>query len=353
VSLEFGIFDWIDESRPLQLADQYEQRLRMLEYADTAGYWCYHLAEHHGSPLCMAPSPSLFLAAAAQRTRRIRLGPLVHLFPLYNPLRHIEEICMLDHLTRGRLEVGIGRGISPYELAMFNVDISESRAMFQEALEIVLMGLKTGSVNHEGRYYSFKDAIVPLRPFQRPYPPLWYPGTNPESLAWIGANGLSTLVGHVTPSLADTTRIISQYKETQRAHANDPDRLNAHVSDPKYGFCRHVYVAETDAQALREARAAWAMFHENFNYQWRLHGDTRWEHEADFDAFVERRLMFVGSPATVSAELREYADAIQGNYFAAIFAFGSLSGDQILSSMRLFTERVRPAFTASAAAAAI
>src|SRR5262245_3999022 len=101
--MEFGIFDWIDENRPQALADIYEQRLRMLEYADEAGFWCYHVAEHHGTPLGMAPSPSLFLAAAAQRTRRLRLGPLVYLLPLYNPLRHIEEICMLDHLTRGRL----------------------------------------------------------------------------------------------------------------------------------------------------------------------------------------------------------------------------------------------------------
>ena len=78
----------------------------------------------------MAPSPALFLTAAAQRTRRIRLGPLVYLLPLYHPLRLIEEVCMLDHLSGGRLELGIGRGVSPYELGYFGVDAADSRAFF-------------------------------------------------------------------------------------------------------------------------------------------------------------------------------------------------------------------------------
>src|SRR5437773_7022533 len=122
--LSFGIFDWIDRNQSLSLAELYEQRFQMLECAEEGGFWCYHVAEHHGTPLGMAPSPNLFLAAAAQRTRRIRLGPLVQLLPLYNPMRSIEEICMLDHLTRGRLELGVGRGVSIGEMAMYGVDLA-------------------------------------------------------------------------------------------------------------------------------------------------------------------------------------------------------------------------------------
>src|SRR5438045_7057681 len=102
----------------------------MVEYADAAGFDYYHLAEHHWTPLCMAPSPTLFLAAVAQRTLRIRFGPLVYVLPLYHPLRLLEEICMLDHLSHGRLEVGIGRGASPYELAPFHVSVDETRPIF-------------------------------------------------------------------------------------------------------------------------------------------------------------------------------------------------------------------------------
>lgn len=104
----FGLFDWIDRGT-VPLHQLYAERLRLLEAADAAGFFCYHLAEHHATPLGMAPSPALFLTAAAQHTQRIRLGPLVYLLPLYNPLRLIEEVCMLDHLSGGRLELGVGR----------------------------------------------------------------------------------------------------------------------------------------------------------------------------------------------------------------------------------------------------
>src|SRR5213083_2280622 len=125
----FGLFDWIDR-RQGPLGQLYEERLQLLEAAEAAGFFCYHLAEHHATPLGMAPSPSVFLAAAAQRTRRIRLGPLVYLLPLYSPLRLIGEICMLDHLSYGRLEVGVGRGVSPFELKYHKVEHEESRDIF-------------------------------------------------------------------------------------------------------------------------------------------------------------------------------------------------------------------------------
>jgi hypothetical protein len=101
--VEFGIFDWIerDENSPAKV---FEDRLKLLEYADKQDFFCYHMAEHHTTPLSVAPSPGIFLSAAAQRTSRIRLGPLVFLLPLYNPLRLIQEVCMLDHLSHGRLE---------------------------------------------------------------------------------------------------------------------------------------------------------------------------------------------------------------------------------------------------------
>src|SRR5581483_10532560 len=113
--VRFGMFDWIDR-RPAPLGQIYEERLQLIEAGEAAGFFCYHLAEHHATPLGMAPSPALFLAAAAQRTRTIRLGPLVYLLPLYEPLRLVEEVCMLDQLSGGRLELGVGRGVSPWEL---------------------------------------------------------------------------------------------------------------------------------------------------------------------------------------------------------------------------------------------
>jgi alkanesulfonate monooxygenase SsuD/methylene tetrahydromethanopterin reductase-like flavin-dependent oxidoreductase (luciferase family) len=340
--VQFGLFDWIDRSQ-LQLPDLYEQRLQFLEYADTAGFFCYHLAEHQATPLAMAPSPSVFLAAAIQRTRRLRLGPLVYLLPLYNPLRLVQEICMLDNLSRGRLEVGIGRGVSPYELAFYNVTPQTARGMFQEALDIVIAGLTTGTVSYAGEYFSFQDVRLHIEPYQRPYPPLWYPTDNPNSIRWLAQEGLNTITHY--PPMATMRELFDLYKSVWQEHRTNPQRLNAHVPEPKYGIVRHVYVAETDAQALREARAAFADFIANFNYLRLAHGDTggRAAYLADFDARLAEGLHVVGSPDTVKQQVQEHIRITGSNYFVGSFFFGTLSAAQTLRSLRLFAQEVMPA----------
>ena len=165
-----------------------------MECADEKGFYCYHIAEHHGSPLNTTPSPSIFLAAAAQRTTRIRLGTLVYVLPAYNPLRLIEEICMLDNLSRGRLDVGVGRGISPIEMSFFNIDVQQSRDMFREALDAMTSALASGKLSFQGRYFSFKNVELHIEPYQRPYPPLWYPTNSNESMQWLAQEGFNTVV---------------------------------------------------------------------------------------------------------------------------------------------------------------
>jgi alkanesulfonate monooxygenase SsuD/methylene tetrahydromethanopterin reductase-like flavin-dependent oxidoreductase (luciferase family) len=103
--MKFGLFEHMDDSG-VPLGRQFESRLSLLEAADRYGFHAYHLAEHHGTPLGLAPSPGLFLAAVAQRTKRLRFGPLAYSLPLYHPIRLIEEICMLDQMSGGRFELG-------------------------------------------------------------------------------------------------------------------------------------------------------------------------------------------------------------------------------------------------------
>ena len=114
--MKFGIFDHLDRNN-LPLREYYEARLELIETYDREGFYAYHVAEHHSTPLGMAPSPSVFLSAVAQRTKRLRFGPLVYALPLYHPIRLIEEICMLDQMSGGRLDIGFGRGRSPIEAA--------------------------------------------------------------------------------------------------------------------------------------------------------------------------------------------------------------------------------------------
>jgi alkanesulfonate monooxygenase SsuD/methylene tetrahydromethanopterin reductase-like flavin-dependent oxidoreductase (luciferase family) len=339
--VQFGIFDWIDRNQ-LQLPDLYEERLQCLEYADEAGFYCYHLAEHQATPLSLAPSPSVFLAAASQRTHRLRLGPLVYLLPLYNPLRLVQEICMLDNMSRGRLEVGIGRGVSPFELAFYNVTPQTARAMFQEALDILIAGLRTGEVSYSGEHYSFNNVRLHIEPCQRPYPPLWYPTDNPSSITWLAQEGLNTITHY--PPMTTMRELFDLYKRVWQEHHTNPARLNAHVPAPKYGIVRHVYVAETDAQAMHEAKVAFADFIYNFNYLRLVNGDTggRAAYLADFEARRQEGLHIVGSPDTVKQQVQEHLAITGSNYFVGSFFFGTLTHEQTLRSMRLFAEEVMP-----------
>src|SRR5471030_1295545 len=118
--MKFGVFDHMDRAGS-GLGRQFEDRLKLIELYEKSGFHAYHLAEHHATPLGMAPSPSVFLAAVAQRTKRLRFGPMIFALPLYHPLRLIEEICMLDQMSGGRLDMGFGRGASPIELELFGV----------------------------------------------------------------------------------------------------------------------------------------------------------------------------------------------------------------------------------------
>src|SRR6188768_3833584 len=157
--LEFGIFDHLDRN-DLPLREYYEQRLKVIEAFDRAGFYAYHVAEHHFTPLGMAPSPSVFLSAIAQRTQRLRFGTFVYALPVHHPLRVLEEICMLDHLSGGRLEIGFGRGSVPYEISYYGQDAEERQQVYAERLELILKAFTASILNWKGKYDQFEN--VPM-----------------------------------------------------------------------------------------------------------------------------------------------------------------------------------------------
>jgi alkanesulfonate monooxygenase SsuD/methylene tetrahydromethanopterin reductase-like flavin-dependent oxidoreductase (luciferase family) len=339
--VRFGIFDWLDESGRGQ-GESYEERLRMLELADQRGFAGYHLAEHHATELSTVPSPNLFLSAVAQRTRRLRLGPLSYILPLYDPVRLLEEICMLDQLSGGRLELGLSRGSTGEHVQN---DPDTARAMFNEALDVILMGLSTGEIDFHGTYFGYHNVLTRLRPVQTPYPPLWYPTSNPDSIPWVAAQGISTAFAvHLSSGFDQTASLLRRYQAEAGAHASDAGRLNAHVARPNYGFSLHIHVADTDDQARRHAQPAYEQFMHNFTYRFVRRGQpNRWADRANFLDELERGRILVGSPQTVSDRLADYVERSGANYVLGCFAFGSLPIDQILHSVDLFAREVIPA----------
>ncbi|HEV8714842.1 MAG TPA: LLM class flavin-dependent oxidoreductase [Candidatus Binatia bacterium] len=337
----FGIFDHL-ERRGESLEQLYEGRLRLLETADAAGFYGYHLAEHHATPLGMAPSPGIFLSAVAQRTRRLRFGPLVYLLPLYNPLRLIAEICMLDQLSGGRLEVGVGRGISPFELAYHGVPFIESRDMFEEALDILVAGLRERRLSHRGEHYRYTDVPMELSPKQVPNPPFWYGVSTPQSVLFAAQRGMHMVGGG---PIAGLKKSVEAYREARERHKHSPENVNPQVSEPKIGAIRHCYVAETDRDADAVARPAYRVFFNNLVKLWRDFRTTPMHFTDDLEIARKGDAVIVGSPSTVRDEVARFFEHSGCNYLVLSFAWGDLTQEQSQRSLDLFASKVMPEFT--------
>ena len=330
--MEFGVFDHLDRDDQA-LGDYYRARLQIIEAYDQLGFYAYHVAEHHATPLGMAPSPSVFLAAVAQRTRRLRFGPLVYALPLYHPLRLIEEICMLDQMSGGRLEIGFGRGSSPSELIYYGQDPDQSQKIYAEALELIVKGLTQSSLTFRGEFFRVEDVPMELEPFQKPHPPIWYGVHAPDSAALAARKGLQ-VVSLDPPS--ETLTAFESFRATWRE-----ERGAAPL--PLMGLGRFIVVAETDAAALAIARRAYPRWHASFTHLRRRHNRINAHpRPPTFDELADVGQGVAGAPATVAAALGKQIALTGSNYLVGQFVFGDLSLHEAMGSIALFARHVMP-----------
>jgi alkanesulfonate monooxygenase SsuD/methylene tetrahydromethanopterin reductase-like flavin-dependent oxidoreductase (luciferase family) len=333
--MKFGVFDHLDDAG-VSLGELYASRLRLAEAYDRGGFHAYHLAEHHGTPLGCAPSPAIFLAALAQRTQRLRFGPMVFLLPFYHPLRLIEEVCMLDQLSGGRLELGIGRGVSPFESKNYALDFGATQAMYHEAFQLLLKGLSVDELTFDGKFYRFDGVPMTVHPVQHPHPPLWYGVSFPESAEWPAANDVNVIA--LAPP--QTVRpIFDRYLSVR-------DKLGK-ARSTLLGLGRHVVVADTDAEALAIARRTYPRWRESFFWLFKRHGSaprTAAFYPEDFDDLQALGTAIAGSPQTVRDFIKADIAATGGNYFVPWLAFGDMTLAEALHSVDLFANEVMPAF---------
>lgn len=335
-AIKFGVFDHLDASGE-PLGEFYEERLRLVEAYDRAGLYAYHTAEHHATPLGMCPSPSVFHAAVAQRTQRLRFGPLVYILPLYHPLRLAEEICMLDHLSGGRFQLGVGRGISPIEVGYYGLEPQKTRAMYPEAFAVILKALNVQTLSFEGEFYSYRDVPIQMHPVQRPHPPLWYGIATAQSTEWCARNNVNV----VSNAPLDFVRgITDQYRVEWAKLGHDP----AHI--PLMGTTRHMVIAPTDREAIEIGQRAYRLWYASFMYLWRKHNAMAQYafFPETFDELMQREQAIVGSPATVRERLAHNVEASGINYLLCRFAFGDTSLEESMRSVELFAKEVMPAF---------
>ena len=382
--MEFGVFDHIEHLPSVPLDQLYRERLDQVRLLDESGFYAYHLAEHHTPAVhSMAPSQNVFLAAVAERTEQLRFGPCVYVLPLHHPLRLIEEVSMLDQLSGGRLELGVGRGgvLEAYFWGQES-DPETNEARYHETLAILREGLSHEDLTYDGRFHQFDAVPMRLRPKQKPYPPLWYM-RNPATAAEGGMN--CVIVGSLDGLEANVVRYQRLWTEHQGQGA-----LTIQGTEPKIGLVMHLVVADSDEEAVAAARPAWEAYRWNLSTPRRLEAERRrlTQFLGRFDsgdgsggqperhkAVAERRDLeaelsrldvpnqterktrrrapgeinpgvAAGSPETIRRWLDEYI-ATGANYFVASFQWGSLSHAQAMRSVELFAREVMPSVPTS------
>jgi alkanesulfonate monooxygenase SsuD/methylene tetrahydromethanopterin reductase-like flavin-dependent oxidoreductase (luciferase family) len=340
--MKFGLFDHVDRSdRPL--AQQFDERLEFVAAADAAGFYCYHVAEHHGTPLNMVPVPGVFLGALARLTKRIRLGPLVYLLTLYSPLRLIEEIGMLDQLSYGRLDVGVGRGISPFELNFHNVDAASSRDIFMDAYDTLVEGLTCPRLTHKGPYFSYANVPMEIPPFQKPHPPFWYGSSNATGSTWAGDHGMHFLTNGPTPRAKQNIDTFTDALAKRGGAAIPKPEFSGGTA---IGVNRQVVVADTNEQARRIAEPAHHSHYMSLTKLWR---ENTGVHETGIaleglDESIAAGTVMCGTPDTVSSAIQEQANELGINYMNMAMFFGTMPLADALHSIELFSAEVMPRF---------
>ncbi|HEX6512691.1 MAG TPA: LLM class flavin-dependent oxidoreductase [Chloroflexota bacterium] len=339
--MKFGIFSlptYYGETDG-SINDFYRRILDMLEEAERRGFSSAWANEHHFHPYGgMIPFPPVLLAAVAARTRRIRVGTSVALLPLYNPLHIAESYAMLDQVSGGRLNLGVGRGFVAYDYETFGVPVEEGQERLMESVEVVLKAWQQRPFSHHGRFYNFDNVSVLPPPLQQPHPPIWNAVTmNPDNFAWTGRQGFSLLtVVHVnrTERLAELVRI---YRQAAAEAGHDPAKL-----DVASHF--QVYCSEDRDEALREGELAVQRYGE-LNAAARKQGSAtllgRPERDS-FQALVDDGRVCIGTPDDCVRILRHAEETIGVTQVDCTFYFGGLSYDKVRRSYDLFSREVMP-----------
>lgn len=363
--MEFSVYDITSSTadgasawRPAEMArphhEAYRHTIDQARLADEVGIDIYFLTEHHfNAGFQLVPSPHLILAALSQLTSRIRLGVMTINLPLYHPVRVAEEIRMLDLLTGGRLEVGLGRGQAPHEQAGYGVNRAESEQLFEHGLALVrqLLTENEAKTYDTGPWHGEGVSLVP-DPTQRPHPRMWMAGISDKSIVKAARLGLNLCTAFL--DIDDARRTSEMYRE-----AWAQERPDEPVG--RYGTLQHIFVGETEAEARRLAEphlSAWlgagheaaVMIKSSTTPDKGYEDHQKWFDkitQLPFDAAVDRGRIIFGTPEQCVEQILRKSAAAGIDMLQGWFQFGGLDFGASDRSIRLFGEQVAPAVRAA------
>ena len=344
--MRFGTFSY-NQARPWASERQgFEELLAQIELTERLGFDEAWFAEHHHSDYGLLASPNLIIAALACRTARLRFGNLVNALPIHDPMRLAEECAMLDILTGGRLNIGLGRGV-PKDDMKHRLDRDTAQARFEEGIEILMRAWTGETFSYSGKAWGYEEISCRPQPLQKPHPPIYYGATSPDSPAMVARKGWNLALSR--QPLANCAKAISAYRAERAKHANLSGNGDAIM-------VRDIYVADTDEQAWREAVPELTRF-------WQLASENFWRGDSvsgdDLVRLTERYVYYpggltvkrldewgtslIGSPDTVIKKARAMIETAKPDSLVGMFSFGGLKHEQVTHSLELFGSKVMPA----------
>jgi natural product biosynthesis luciferase-like monooxygenase protein len=320
----------------------YARWLEQIDAAEDLGFDSLWVTEHHFRYFGgMMPSPSVLLAAAAQRTRNMRLGAAVSILPMHNPLRIAEEFAMVDLLSNGRVILGAGRGMHPTEYKVFSADWENAQQRLPEALDIVIRAWTGGEFEWSGKHYSFPKIAVFPKPVQEPHPPIYVTANkDPESLQMIGRRGhhLMTLPWIATNEIQRPR--VEQYWNALREGGHSIEDKDVFVMYP-------AYIGAGDAEARIDVLDHWSRWRgfalSALNLDPNSEAYRRVFAHLDYDAMTRDSRGVFGGPETCASIINRIIKVVGATHIGLTFHFGGLSQEKVLKSMERFARQVRPA----------
>jgi alkanesulfonate monooxygenase SsuD/methylene tetrahydromethanopterin reductase-like flavin-dependent oxidoreductase (luciferase family) len=327
----------------------FQEALELCALADTLGYATVKTVEHYFRAYGgYSPSPLLFLSAAAQRTRHIRLvtGAVI---PAFNhPLKLAAELAMVDCISGGRLDAGFARAFLPHEFEAFEVSMEESRPRFEEGIAVIKRLWTEQCVTFEGRFHRFKDVTLLPRPVQKPHPPILVAAiSTPESFIWAGEQGYGLMFVPYLSDFADLAQKIALYRRTYRAAMQGRE-------SPPPSMALHLYMTASTANARREAKphieqymaifrdsaAAWTGRQSS---QYRGYELIQQALQAlTYDRVIAEGRALIGDPNTVVEQLRHMREQFGPIQPEMQVMFGDMDYAQARRSVELFGREVLP-----------
>ena len=340
--MDFGVFNLLQHrdrnASPQQVV---QEALEHVQLAEEVGFSRVWFAEHHFSNYSLCPSPMIMCAQAAAMTKRIRVGSAVLILPLHTPARVVAEIALVDTLSVGRLDVGVGSGYQHYEFERLGADIAKNKLMFNEMLDMIDRGLRRPTFSYHGAHFVQPQTAINVTPVQKPRPPIWIAGADPNSHRRCARDGFIPFISGGLENAAFIRSARDKVEESFRAEGKDPTGM-------PLGVLRFVCVSDDPAVRRRYVDGA--------RFQKRLALALRQRREVMVDDYMVEEMeapgeatldeiaqnIVVGTADQVAERLCAEIELYGPSHMNCYFAVGDMPNAAVKSSIEQFATRVVP-----------